>query len=187
MRPLKVTEQDLLKGLMCVLQSKGYDGASLNELAASSGLQKASLYHRFPGGKKEIALTVLNYVGLWVEKNIHNVLTNQSLTPNKRLEIVLTNIDDLYESGNKTCILRALLMDSGIDLLGSKIGEIMDEWIDGFTILGNDFGFDNKRSKEVAIQVLIHVQGSLVVSKGLNNLAIFKSSLLSIKGLYIRN
>ena len=70
MRPQKVEDQALLLGLMAVLSAKGYDGASLNELAESSGLQKASLYHRFPAGKKEITSAVLNYVNEWVKKNI---------------------------------------------------------------------------------------------------------------------
>jgi len=55
MRPQKVNNTELVKGLLNVFRSKGYDGASLNDLAVASGLQKASLYHRFPNGKKEIA------------------------------------------------------------------------------------------------------------------------------------
>ncbi len=187
MRPQKVNEKDLLQGLMYVLQSKGYEGSSLNDLAASSGLQKASLYHRFPGGKQEIAVAVLDYVGEWVENNIYNLLIDERISPNKRLESVLQNIDELYGSGDKTCILRALLMDSGIEFLGKGIKEIMERWIDGFTVLGQDFGFDSEESKRKAIQVLVNIQGSLVVAKGLNTNKVFASTLNNIKNSYKEN
>ena len=48
MRPQKVQDTEMLQGLMAVLRSRGYDGASLKELSDSTGLKKASLYHRFP-------------------------------------------------------------------------------------------------------------------------------------------
>ena len=184
MRPQKVNDIELLEGLMQVLQSRGYDGASLNELAASSGLQKASLYHRFPEGKKEIALAVLDYVHNWIEKNIYNLLIDQSLHPDKRLNKVLKNIDDLYGKGTKTCILRALLIDSNEDFLGKKIQVSMNRWKDGFIVLGIDLGFSKKEATKKSIQTLINVQGSLVVSKGLYDLQIFKSSLKAIREMY---
>ena len=184
MRPQKVNDIALIEGLMQVLQSKGYDGASLNELAASSGLQKASLYHRFPDGKIEIALAVLDYVYNWIDKYIYNLLIDQSLHPSKRLNKVLKNIDDLYGKGAKTCILRALLMDSNVDFFGEKIHLIMNRWKDGFTVLGTDSGFTKKIAIEKSIQTLIKVQGSLVVSKGLYAPKIFKSSLKSIREMY---
>ena len=57
MRPQKTLDEDVLAGLTEVFQSKGYEAASLQDLARATGLKKASLYHRFPGGKKQMALT----------------------------------------------------------------------------------------------------------------------------------
>jgi len=108
MRPQKIDDQTLLSGLMTVLSAKGYDGASLNDLAASSGLQKASLYHRFPGGKKDITLAVLQFVDRWIKINIVKNLNDQSKLPADRLLIGLEKINELYNEGRTTCILRAL-------------------------------------------------------------------------------
>ena len=55
MRPQKTLDEDVLAGLTEVFQSKGYEAASLQDLARATGLKKASLYHRFPGGKKQMA------------------------------------------------------------------------------------------------------------------------------------
>lgn len=51
-----------LDRLLATLRDKGYDGASLADLSAATGLAKSSLYHSFPGGKEEIALRVLEHL-----------------------------------------------------------------------------------------------------------------------------
>ncbi len=184
MRPPKVEDQALLDGLMAVLRAKGYEGSSLNELAGSSGLQKASLYHRFPGGKKEITLAVLHYVHEWIRKYIYERLTDQSLSPAERLGDVIQSIHSLYQGGEKSCILKALSMDSSVELFREEIKESMQRWIDGFTALGVDYGFTRDAAQEKAFQVLIAIQGSLIVSKGLGSTAPFVAAVEAIEKMY---
>ncbi len=184
MRPPKVEDQALLDGLMAVLRARGYDGSSLNELAGSSGLQKASLYHRFPGGKKEITLAVLHYVHEWIRTYIYERLTDQSVSPAERLGSVIQSIHSLYQGGEKSCILKALSMDSSVDLFGEEIKASMQLWIDGFTTLGVDCGFTRKSAQEKAFQVLIAIQGSLIVAKGLGSTVPFVSAVASIEKMY---
>jgi TetR/AcrR family transcriptional regulator, lmrAB and yxaGH operons repressor len=45
----------LLRVAARLFRQKGYDGTGLNEILAASGLPKGSLYHHFPGGKRELA------------------------------------------------------------------------------------------------------------------------------------
>ncbi len=184
MRPQKVTNQNLIKNLMSVIQSKGYDGSSLNDLAKSTGLQKASLYHRFPNGKKEITSAVLTYVGEWVEININQLLSDKTVTPKVRLENVIVNIENLYAGGEKICVLRALTMDNNLEYFGKHIKSIMSSWIVGFDNLGVSFGLSEKESKNKAEQTLILVQGSLIVSKAMSTLKPFQQTLISIKNMY---
>ncbi len=185
MRPQKINDQDLLEGLMSVIQSKGYDGSSLNELAASTGLQKASLYHRFPNGKKEITTTVLVYVEQWVEENITKLLSDNNIKPNVRLEKAITNINHLYDGGKKICVLRALTMDSNLELFGGHLKNAMINWIEGFTNLGISFGLSPNVAKGKAEQTLILVQGSLIVSKAMSTLNPFQETLKTIKSMYL--
>lgn len=169
---------------MAVLRAKGYDGASLNELASACGLQKASLYHRFPGGKKDIALAVLNYVGQWTEQHIFKVLVDQASPCGERLSIALQNIDIVYHAGKVSCLLRALSLDSGLALFGEQIKQSMEKWIAAFQKLGQDWGLDAKSALATAIQVLIKIQGSLVVSKTLGDTSPFQDSLKEIESMY---
>ncbi len=184
MRPQKNDDHTLLSGLMTVLSSKGYDGASLNDLAASSGLQKASLYHRFPGGKKDITLAVLQFVGDWIKNNIVKTLKDQKISPTERLKIGLQKINELYNEGRTTCILRALSLNSGTDLFSEELEKAATDWIDAFYSLGKDFGLSEDKAKQTAIAVLTKIQGSLVVSKMLHDRQIFTNALIEIKKMY---
>ncbi len=184
MRPQKVDDLEILQALMSVLRSKGYDGASLNELADASGLKKASLYHRYPGGKKEMAGAVLDYVAEWVDKYIYQVLVDPQRNPDDRLNEVLNNIRALYQEGEAICILRALSMDTGMALFGAQIAENMKEWIMGFTQLGLDLGLPKKEAHALAQKTLIDIQGSLVVAKGMEDTGVFQDTLKTIEQRY---
>ncbi|MBC9911693.1 TetR/AcrR family transcriptional regulator [Chitinophaga varians] len=184
MRPQKIDDARLIAGLMSVLQSKGFEGASLNDLAQASGLQKASLYHRFPGGKNEIAMMVLRFVYEWIKDNLYLVLTEKDVAPATKLQRAIQHIRQLYHNGDKSCILNALSLDSGLVVLGDEIGKAMQLWIDAFTALGVEEGFTTAQAKAKARQSLILVQGSLVLARGLGDPSHFHKALTDLKLLF---
>lgn len=184
MRPQKVNSSELLQGMLNVFRSKGYEGASLNDLATSSGLQKASLYHRFPNGKKEIATAVLNYVNEGLQKDLCKILADTTTPSNKRIIKVIENINSFYDGGKATCLLRSISLNTGMELFGTEIKDNMNEWINAFTNFGKEIGFSEATALENAKETLITIQGSLVVSKGLGDYTIFKKALSKIEHIY---
>ena len=184
MRMVKVSDKEILDGLMSVLRSKGYDGASLNELAEATGLKKASLYHRFPGGKKEMTDAVLDYMESLVKANIWRVLSNQEISPSKRLEEALSNISAVYGNGREVCLYRSLSMDTGMSFFGEKIGKGIDQWLDAFTHLGEALGKESNTAMELAKQTFIEIQGSLVLAKAMDNTEPFQKALAKIENRY---
>src|SRR5260370_31624476 len=62
MRPAKVTDAQLYEDLAAVFRRKGYAGTSYSDIREATGLVKASLYHRFPGGKEEMVNAILRRV-----------------------------------------------------------------------------------------------------------------------------
>lgn len=187
MRPQKVLDEDILLGLTKVFRSKGYEGASLKELADATGLKKASLYHRFPNGKQEMAEAVFNHIDLWVKENVFHALLNKDLSPEVRLKQGLSHISTLYEGGKETCIFRALSMQASLELFGEQIESGMNEWILTFTKIGIALGISPKDSTQKALQTLIDIQGSLIVARGLNDIAIFENTLHNIENSYLKN
>jgi len=186
MRPQKINDIKLLEGLMMVFRTKGYDGASLNDLANSSGLQKASLYHRFPGGKKDIGLAVLDFVEGWKEKNIIAVVNDSTLEPTVKLETILENITAIYDNGQCSCVMKALSMGNGLELFNDELKEGVERWLKALTKLGLDFELNQPASEALAMRVLVKIQGSLIVSINLNDTNPFESAINEIRTLYIK-
>ncbi len=185
MRPQKVLDIDILEGLTQEFRSKGFEGASLKDLAEATGLKKASLYHRFPNGKREMAEAVFTYMGKWVEDHIFSALGDEENPPALRLKNGLAQIDMLYAGGEKTCILRALSMQSGLELFQEQIRRGMVLWLEAFQKIGLALGLTSKIAQENALQSLIAIQGSLVVAKGLNDSKVFSNVLRSIENRYL--
>lgn len=184
MRPQKVQDIDMLLGFLSVFRSKGYDGASVNELAKAAGLKKASLYHRFPGGKKEMIEAVIEYIENWTFLNIYNVLTNIEKTPKERLNKALSNIESLYDNGTTVCLYRAISMDSGMELFGDKIERGVKQWIDSFKEIGLAFAMKDIEADDKARQTFIEIQGSLILSKILGNTNHFNKTIKNISLRY---
>ena len=187
MRPQKVQDIDIMNSLVKAFRSNGYEGTSLSELSKSTGLKKASLYHRFPGGKQEMASAVLNYIDEWVEQHIFKAFLDESTPPTERLVNGLEEIKKSYGNGNETCIFRALSIGQGLELFDLQIKNGMNKWITVFKELGNSLGFSNEEATKNAINTLIKIQGSLIVTKGINDLTIFETTLNEIKSTFLNN
>lgn len=184
MRPQKVEDKQLINSLMKVLRTKGYDGASLNELAAASGLQKASLYHRFPGGKKDIVIAVLKHITEWSKLNIVEVINNIHQAPEEKLSLLLKNIDAFYNGGLNSCVMKTLSMDNAYILFEEHLKNGISSWLVSFKQLALLFNHDDQKASEIAYEVIIQIQGSLVLSKVLGDTFSFKKALISIQNLY---
>lgn len=187
MRPQKVLDIEILSGLTKVFRAKGYDGASLAELAEATGLKKASLYHRFPGGKQEMATAALKHIDEWVEINVFHVLKDKDRSPKNRLVDGVAAIRTLYMNGNEVCIFRALSMQSGLELFQQQIASGIHGWMDALGSVGTALELTNSESKDLALQSLIEIQGSLILTKCLNDLNIFENTLQKIEERYLKN
>ena len=183
MAKYKYSQDEVVEGLMEVFRRVGYDGASLEELAKATGLKKSSLYHRFPKGKRQMAAEVLRFAGQWVKENITDILKRDS-DPQQRLKLALRGIDKLYSGGRSACLLRALSLDTGMDLLSRLINDAFDDLIQGFSKLARDQGYTKEESIHLAEDVIIRIQGALIVGRGTGDEKIFRRILEKTQELF---
>ena len=184
MRPSKVTNEELIKNLATTIRQKGYDGASLSDLEKSSGLKKASLYHRFPEGKQGIGLAVLQDIGQTISERILTIMIDKSIPTEERLPIVIERIRELYDNGDLSCIINALSMQNGLDLFQNDLNTTLENLISNLTILGVDCGYSEKESNTKAIWALNAIQGSLILCRSMKNTKPFDEAMEFIKHLY---
>jgi len=182
----KYSHSEVTESLMEVFRKVGYEGASMEELSKAVGLRKSSLYHHFPKGKKQMAEEVLKFASRWVSENIVSHLNSDS-DPDERLKRALEGINTLYSDGSSACILRALSMDTGLGLFFTLINTAFDDLIGGFSKLARDFGKSDAESKVIAEDIVIKIQGSLVVGSGTGNVTLFGRMLSDIEASFIGN
>ncbi len=181
----KIDDQELLTRLFQLFREYGFDGTSLTQLAEASGLKKASLYHRFPGGKEQMAEEVLAYTYQWIEDAIVGPIQNTH-SPSRKVKVFSNEIAQLYDDGKKSCLLNMLLSatQSGSSFTQS-IRAAMKLLLDALQNIAEGAGFTGKEAGIRAEQVLVEVQGALVVSRGLGSAAPFKRMLKRLPGILL--
>jgi AcrR family transcriptional regulator len=79
------TRERILEATATMLHERGFLGLSLEEIAASVGIRKASLYHHFPKGKEQICLELVEQLLNRDEHDLQRALENAA-TGEARLE-----------------------------------------------------------------------------------------------------
>ena len=163
-RHKSIDDDLLLDRLTEVFQTYGYEGASLGRISEATGLQRASLYHRFPGGKVAMAEAVLDRSA---SKVIDDVVAPLRGSGNRhdRLAAMAREIDDFYTGGQMSCLLDSMSFAGSDDSLRQRTEGAMVAWADAIEALARDAGLEPRIAKERAVDALISVQGSLVYAR----------------------
>ena len=176
-RPQLVSEADLIDRLGGVFRDVGYAGASMSALAEASGLVKASLYHRFPGGKRQMAEEVLADAGRWLADNVLDPLT-RSGDPHERLAEALAALDAFYQSGRKGCLLNMLSSPRQDDgPFSPAVKAAIEALVTALASVANDAGLPPAEARSRALRSVMLLQGSLVLSRGLGSTDPFAACL----------
>lgn len=179
-RPQSIDEEALIARLASVFRDVGYEGTSLALLSQATGLQKASLYHRFPGGKRQMAEEVLAAALAWFSENVLAPLKGEG-APKARLAAVAERLDGFYEGGSKACLLNMLAsprVENGP--FSPAIKGAFEALIDAFAKLARDAGHAPKAARKRAERSVMMFQGSLVLSRGLGSTEPFRKFLAAL-------
>jgi TetR/AcrR family transcriptional repressor of lmrAB and yxaGH operons len=181
-RKASVEEETLMARLSAVFRDVGYEGATLTTLSEASGLKKASLYHRFPGGKEQMAREVLQSAGAWLDQHILAPLRG-SASPKNRIDAMIEKLDEFYSGGRQACLLN-MLSSARIHEgpFTQLIKQLFEAWIDALSAVLIDAGHNKAVARTRAERALIMLQGSLVISRGTGTTRPFRECLKTLPG-----
>lgn len=160
----KVDDEKLLERLCDVFRRNGFEGASLSMIAEATGLQRASLYHRFPGGKDEMAQAVL----AWADQRfVSHILAplSESGEPAKRVRKMAKRLGEFFESGSQTCLLEALGLGAAKSGLRKHVQNSFCGWRDAMTAIARESGATPAVARRRAEDALVQIQGGLVFAR----------------------
>lgn len=159
-----VSDAELMERLTELFRSVGYEAASLSDIAAASGLQKSSLYGRFPGGKEQMAADVAAYVIKTFATDILAPLTtDQPLR--KRVELVARNLAEFYRDGRRYCLLDTMTVGNPGSAALKQLSAGAAYWLKAFAAAAAEAGADTDYALRRAKDAVAAIEGSLVLAR----------------------
>lgn len=187
-RKALISDEDLIARVSDVFRAQGYEGASLNDLAQATGLKKASLYHRFPGGKEQMAREVLSKINDWFVDHIISPLKSKDDVRDRLYQMGLA-VNAFYEDGEKACLLNRLSAgpDGQGGLFHEEIEAAFTGWRNGLIAALQDAGFDRAEARSRAIEALALIQGLLVYGQATGQEWLFRQTVKELPDRLLAN
>jgi AcrR family transcriptional regulator len=183
-RPPTVRDDDLYDRLAGVFRVAGYEGASLGALAEATGLQRASLYHRFPNGKVQMAEAVLEHVRRSFERLLEPMRTAQD--PRTGIAESAARIGEFYGGGTLSCVMDTLPMSGAPDSVRSKAAEVADLWISTMADTAQRGGRPADEAHAAAQDAFVRVLGGLVYGRLFDIREPFQRALAQLPDLLLK-
>jgi TetR/AcrR family transcriptional repressor of lmrAB and yxaGH operons len=158
-----VSDDELFDRLAHVFRVAGFEGASLGALADGARLQRASLYHRFPGGKAQMAEAVMG----WVRERFARALDPMTSAFDVRAGVVESGrrISEIYADGTLPCVLDTLTLSGAPEGIRVIAAEIATAWIDAMATAAGRGGAGAAAARLAAEEAFIRIEGSLVLGR----------------------
>jgi len=167
-----LTREQLLSRLCETFRHYGYEGASMARIAAATGLGKASLYHHFPEGKRQMAAAVLDWAIQWFEEHVFAPLKSTH-PPRQRIVAMLDSLSDYYALGQCACLPALLGLGAEREMFADAIHAFYQRWLDALAQALTDSGLARDIAQRRAYDALERIQGALVLSRGLKDVRLF--------------
>ena len=176
-RKALIENDALIDRLSATFREVGYEGASLALLSEATGLKKASLYHRFPGGKEQMGLEVLQDAGRWLGDHVLKPLAGEG-TPRERIAAMTSELDSFYQGGRQACLLNLLSSPIGEESpFKATIRQMFEAFVEALASVIAEAGCTPAVARDRAEHGVALIQGSLVLARGLGTTKPFRKTL----------
>jgi AcrR family transcriptional regulator len=175
-----LSKDEVLDRLLDAFRDRGYEGASLTELSAATGLVKSSLYHYFPGGKEEMAEKVLAHLDRQLTTDLYEPLRS-GRTPARKLGAMLDTIDAFYEGGRKACLLERLCASADRTRFRRPLRRAFTVWMEAVEDLCLEAGLPRAVARARAEDVVVRIEGALIVCAGTDDYEVFARTIKDLR------
>lgn len=168
----------ILSAIEEALRARGYDGASIADIAEATGLGKSSLYHHFPGGKPEMAAACAEALAARMGENLAAL---EALgRPADKLAAFFAALDVYFASGERMCLMAMMGTSSASadlrPILSAAIGRTIAS-IAGILVEG---GVAPALARERAEDAFAQIQGAVVLARATGDSAVFRRLVASL-------
>lgn len=165
-----LSREDAVTRIAEVFREHGFAGASLSAITEATGLGKGSLYNHFPGGKDQMGEEVLAHIDAWFEAQVYAPLRG-SADPRAAIAAMFAAVEAYFRSGWRICLVGAFALDATRDRFAARVQDYFIRWIEALAAALHKGGAPDAHA--LAESVVAGIQGALVLSRALNDPAVF--------------
>jgi len=155
-----IDDVTLADGLARVFSRYGYCGASIDRLSEETGLGRASLYHRFPGGKDEMVAAIITRAEQRYGRALAPAFAEG--VPYERAQDVAKGLNEYYKNGTQSCLIIALSISDGDGPAAG--GQCVEGWADGLMRIALDAGMSSAEADSAVMDAIAAIEGGLVIA-----------------------
>ncbi|MCE3552346.1 TetR/AcrR family transcriptional regulator [Pseudonocardia sp. RS11V-5] len=182
-RPPSIEDDKLIDLIVSVFREKGFDGTAIGDLSAASGLQRASLYHRFPEGKEQMAEVALGKVG----QRFGWILEPMREDPEVARGIAETarRIGEFYGAGALSCVLDTMTLAGAPTAVRDHARSLAAAWIDAMTDAARRAGHRPDAALRAAKDAFVRIEGALVLGRVTGDTGAFAEAVALLPTLLV--
>ncbi len=163
-----------------IFREHGFEGTTLAVITKATGIGKSSLYHFFPGGKEEMADAVLSHINAWFQDCVFGPLADAD-SPSEGIEKMLDHVDAYFKSGRRLCIVGVFATSETRDRFSTQVGQFFERWRDAIVATLGKTGLPDEEVAAFALEVLVSVQGGLVVARAVDDCTAFTKTIAKLR------
>ncbi len=162
------TQERLIGATAGLLRERGYHGAGLSEILATSGVPKGSLYHHFPGGKSQLAAQSLHREGQRLVAGLQRFVDEADSVAAAVGRFCDYFAAELLSSDyRRGCPLATVALESG-DLADDVHGELATAMTSMIDLVARCIAVESPGAPDprgLATEIVAAVEGALVLAK----------------------
>jgi AcrR family transcriptional regulator len=176
-QPRQASREEIVPALYDLFRRSGYDGVSLADISAVTGLGKSSLYHHFPDGKSDMAEAVADFALQSMRAKVFEPLRADAPVATK-VAAMLATADAMYQGGESPCLV-ANMLPSGA--AAAPIRAIVVEWIDAVAAALKAAGVKPAEARARAVEAIVGIEGALIVTQATGERKVFRDALAAAR------
>lgn len=162
------TRDQIIEKTCELLELQGYHATGLNQIIKESGSPKGSLYYHFPGGKEELAIESISYVGNIVLERIQQNLA-QVDDAAEAIHGFINNIAyNVEHSGfKKGGPITTIAMETATSSprLRETCAHIYEQWQAAFVDKLEANGIEKTRAVQLATLIISAIEGGVILCR----------------------
>lgn len=171
------TRDRLLEAAIALMRRGGVSAAGINEIVKEGGIPKGSIYHFFPGGKRQILSEALARYSERIVAALDAALSSRS-TPRAKIIALFDVFERRLEDGDfrSSCAAGTVSLDLDDDLETVRvvIAAIFTEWQQ---VIGRHFSFEDDRKRASFASTLLSViEGAYLRGRAEHSTKAFKDA-----------